>query len=159
VGSDFDTLLAVYTGATVNALTRVAYNDDCSSKMMASCVLFNVVPGTSYSIQVDGSGAAKGSFRIAVAFAWAVPSNDAFSAADTSLPATGTTLGATLETGERGAMLGKGVSASVWYRFSAAYNGTVQVLLRWYVSIVFGTPLRAGWPGSLAVWHFSAADH
>ena len=131
-GSDFDTLLAVYTGTVVNALTRVANNDDCTTDDVTSCVTFTVVPGSVYSIQVDGPlfsvGLRQGTVRIAVSFVWPAPRNDAFSAAGTTFPADGTTLGATMETGERVAILGRGASASVWYRFSAAADGNMKVL-------------------------------
>jgi hypothetical protein len=42
-GSDFDTTLAVFTGATVNALTLVASNDNCNSVAFSySCLAFEV---------------------------------------------------------------------------------------------------------------------
>jgi hypothetical protein len=123
-GSSFDTLLAVYTGSTVTALTLVANNDDCPPYSRASCTTFNVVPGTVYSIQVDGWGSRKGVVVIAVTQNMAsVPSNDLFSSAVTTLPATGSTLGATLETGEP--LAGAGASGSVWYRFTAPVTGSV----------------------------------
>jgi hypothetical protein len=114
-GSSFDTLLAVYTGTTVNTLTLVSSNDDCPSKsrVLTSCVILSVVPGTIYSIQVDGHGAQSGDVSIAVTPA---PLNDAFAAAVSTFPATGTTLGATLDTGEPSA--GPGASGSVWFRYT-----------------------------------------
>jgi hypothetical protein len=51
-GSAIDTLLAVYTGAAVNALTRVVDNDDCPSGGLTSCVTFTTTPGTVYYMQV-----------------------------------------------------------------------------------------------------------
>jgi hypothetical protein len=128
-GSNFDTLLAAYTGAAVSTLTTVANNDNCTTGgPAASCVTFAVTRGTVYSLQVDGVRGAQGTVRIAVSFVWATPPNDAFSAAVTTLPATGTTLGASLEPGERGAVPGKGASGSVWYGFKAALNGVAQVV-------------------------------
>jgi hypothetical protein len=117
-GSSFDTLLAVYTGTTVNTLTLVSSNDDCPSKsrVLTSCTTFSVVPGTSYSIQVDGYGAQSGDVSIAVILARAAPLNDAFVAAVSTFPAKGTTVGATLETGEPSA--GPGASGSVWFRYT-----------------------------------------
>lgn len=67
--SGFDTLLAVYTGTAVNALTLVGSNDDCATAGAAvtySCVTFSITQGTVYSLQVDGFGGRKGSVRIAV---------------------------------------------------------------------------------------------
>jgi hypothetical protein len=55
VGSDFDTLLAVYTGNSVNALTLVKNNDDIVSGInVASTVTFDATQGTVYRIAVDG---------------------------------------------------------------------------------------------------------
>lgn len=66
-GSNFDTVLAVYTGSDVSALTLVASNDDeesseqnsTPSRKRTSVVTFTVVPGTTYSIVVDGWGSAQ----------------------------------------------------------------------------------------------------
>jgi hypothetical protein len=50
--SDFDTTMAVYTGGAVNALTRVAANDDgCNDEQ--SRVTFNATRGTTYWIAID----------------------------------------------------------------------------------------------------------
>ena len=63
-----DTLLAVYTGSTVNALTLVASNDDCATGdfLGASCVTLPITRGTVYSLQADGANGAKGTVRILV---------------------------------------------------------------------------------------------
>ena len=53
-GSSFDTLLAVYTGSSVSALTPVASNDDFSNTMQTSQVTFSVTAGTIYQIAIDG---------------------------------------------------------------------------------------------------------
>ena len=56
-GSEFDTILAVYTGAAVNALTAVASNDDDALLgSTTSRVQFNATAGTTYHIAVDGFG-------------------------------------------------------------------------------------------------------
>lgn len=62
----FDTLLAVYTGSSVNALTLVAGNDDYGSTptLRTSTVFFQAVPGTTYYIAVDGFNAASGNFNL-----------------------------------------------------------------------------------------------
>lgn len=54
LGSDFDTLLAVYTGTNVTALTLVTENDDIDSGNLRSRVTFQAIPGTTYRIAVDG---------------------------------------------------------------------------------------------------------
>jgi len=58
-GSDFDTLLAVYTGLDFNNLAPVASDDD-SGGFLTSKVVFNTVVGTEYEITVDGLNGASG---------------------------------------------------------------------------------------------------
>ena len=54
-GSDFDTLLAIYTGTTVGGLTAIASNDDkAGSGLNTSLVTFNAIAGTDYKIAIDG---------------------------------------------------------------------------------------------------------
>ena len=56
-GSGFDTILAVYTGGAVNALSLVATNDnDAVLSVNTSRVQFNASSGTTYQIAVDGFG-------------------------------------------------------------------------------------------------------
>ena len=64
--STFDTLLGVYTGPGVGALTSVAKNDDSGSGVVSSTVQFSAVGGTTYMIAVDGWNADEGS----VALSW-----------------------------------------------------------------------------------------
>ena len=52
-GSTFDTVLAVYTGSAVNALTLIAANDDAGGYAQ-SRVTFTANGGTTYRIAVDG---------------------------------------------------------------------------------------------------------
>jgi len=64
-GSDFDTLLAVYTGTSVGALVEIAANDDDDvNDGFQSKVSFVAVAGTPYRIAVDGFGAATGSIAL-----------------------------------------------------------------------------------------------
>jgi subtilase family serine protease len=58
-GSNFDTVMGVYTGSTVTALSPIAQDDD-SGDGSASQVTFNAVAGTSYQIAVDGYNGASG---------------------------------------------------------------------------------------------------
>lgn len=58
-GSNFDTLLAVYTGDFVSALTEVASNDDAPG-LVQSRVAFNATAGTTYRIAVDGDNGGAG---------------------------------------------------------------------------------------------------
>jgi len=65
-GSNFDTLLAAYTGAAVNALTVVASDDDGAdfcpglTSGVESQIAFNVTAGTTYWIVVDGHQGGQG---------------------------------------------------------------------------------------------------
>ena len=52
-GSDFDTVLAVYTGSAVNNLTQIAASDDYGG-MQTSELAFQFNPGVTYHIAVDG---------------------------------------------------------------------------------------------------------
>lgn len=58
--SSFDTLLGVYTGVSVGALTLVIADDDGGAGT-TSLVTFSAVMGTSYKIMVDGFSGASGS--------------------------------------------------------------------------------------------------
>ena len=65
-GTNFDTLIAVYTGTQVNALTLIAANDDYGRTPInvTSTVFFPNVPGTTYRIAVDGFSGITGSFAL-----------------------------------------------------------------------------------------------
>ncbi|HUO43543.1 MAG TPA: S8 family serine peptidase [Burkholderiales bacterium] len=67
-GSAFDTLLAVYTGSSVAALTAIASNDNDGSPNGTSSVLFEAQAGVEYEIVVDGANGAQG----AVALNWSL---------------------------------------------------------------------------------------
>ncbi|MDB6036506.1 MAG: C-terminal target protein, partial [Verrucomicrobiales bacterium] len=58
-GSNFDTLLAVYTGPAVNTLQVVASDEDAGG-YFTSALEFNAVAGTEYQIAVDGFAGASG---------------------------------------------------------------------------------------------------
>ncbi|MEO5958395.1 MAG: immunoglobulin domain-containing protein, partial [Opitutaceae bacterium] len=67
-GSNFDTLLGVYTGTSVNALTVVTSNDDEDATRHTSAVLFPATAGTSYWIAVDGWGGETGAIALNLNF-------------------------------------------------------------------------------------------
>ena len=62
-GSSFDTLLAIYTGEDVAALTLVAANDD-AGPLGSSAVTFTAVGGTVYHLAVDGYAGATGNYQL-----------------------------------------------------------------------------------------------
>jgi hypothetical protein len=66
-GSSFDTLLGVYTGTGVAALTTVASNDNDGSAGNTSGLTFTAVAGTTYHVAVDGYSGASGSVRLNLA--------------------------------------------------------------------------------------------
>ncbi len=127
-GSNFDTLLAVYTGASVSALMPVASNDD-SGSLLTSSVTFSVLAGTAYHIAVDGYAGASGSITLNV-IPTTSPPNDMFVAGiavtGSSNTVFGSNLGATSETGEP---LHAGVSGgkSVWWTWTAPTSGNVTM--------------------------------
>jgi hypothetical protein len=115
--SNFDTLLAVYTGSDVGALTERASNDDeCEER---SALAVDVSGGTQYRIAVDGFDGATGSVVLVFAMA---PTNDDFSGAQQlfgeSGSASGTLAWATHEEGEP-LHAGEGGTGSVWYSWTA----------------------------------------
>ncbi len=66
-GSNFDTVMAVYTGPTVDSLVWVASNDDVViGDVRTSAVTFNVVTGTTYHIAVAGWEGLTGRIRLNV---------------------------------------------------------------------------------------------
>ena len=58
-GSSFDTLLGVYLGTAVSALTQVAANDDTNGELQSQ-VTFSATAGQVYRIAVDGYAGAAG---------------------------------------------------------------------------------------------------
>ena len=65
-GSGFDTLLAVYTGGSVGALTLIASDDDAGTAASTSRACFGAVAGTTYRIAVDGYAGETGSVSLNV---------------------------------------------------------------------------------------------
>ena len=63
IGSDFDTLLAIYTGNTLTNLTTVESDDD-SGTNHTSKLQFNAVVGTTYQIAVSGYLLAQGNINL-----------------------------------------------------------------------------------------------
>jgi hypothetical protein len=118
--SSFDTLLAVYTGSAVNALTQVAANDD--SCALQSELGIDVVSGTEYRIAVDGAGGGTGSVVLWFAMP---PANDDFEDAQALAGEFGSTTSsvrwATHELNEP-LHAGQPGTGSVWYAWTAPGN-------------------------------------
>jgi hypothetical protein len=122
-GSDFDTLLAVYTGDTIGTLTSVASNDDTCAEQ--SRLSFEATAGTTYRIAVDGFDGATGSVDLLLGLP---PSNDDFADAELLTgeagSVAGTTAGASDEDGEL-AHAGFG-TGSVWFAWTAPSTGSAN---------------------------------
>ena len=67
-GSDFDTILAVFTGTALGNLRQVAVNDDAPGLGRQSRVTLEVTAGTPYQIAVTGARGETGNIRLTIAF-------------------------------------------------------------------------------------------
>ncbi len=128
-GSNFNTLLAVYTGTSVSALKTVASDDDTSYYDLTSQVSFNAVAGTTYHVAVDGYRGASGNIVLNLSQA-TPPANDNFANALTLTGNTGywmgTNVGATREAGEP-VLAGNSGGASVWFNWTAPVTRLVTL--------------------------------
>jgi hypothetical protein len=67
LGSSFDTLLGVYTGNSMDTLTKIARNDDdASADTRTSRVIFQATKGTTYAIAVDGYAGISGRIKLSI---------------------------------------------------------------------------------------------
>lgn len=66
-GSDFDTILAVYTGNSLGNLSLVGENDDATGDVRTSAVTFSANQGTAYAIAVDGYDGVGGNVQLSIA--------------------------------------------------------------------------------------------
>src|SRR5438093_8286358 len=123
-GSNFDTLLGVYRGTGVSALTLVGANDDYAGPGGPSQVSFSATSGTTYMVAVDGFGGTSGNVNLSWSLTQPVtrPANDVFANAQaipgTSGTVSGTNVNATKETGEP-LHAGNAGGKSVWYSWTA----------------------------------------
>jgi hypothetical protein len=116
-GSDFDTLLAVYTGDSVGTLAQVVANDDACG--LQSQTSFVASEGVTYRIAVDGVDAETGVVALALRLA---PPNDDFGAAAAISGDEGSVAG-TNAGSSREAHEPDYLSNSVWYRWTAPSSG------------------------------------
>lgn len=130
----FDTLLAVYTGQSVNSLTRIGFNDDCHGGCGgASTVDLMVNGGTTYYIAVDGyndnGNAGAGTFKI-VLLDNGVPFQDDLLGAYN--------LGGTHSNSIAGTNYGAGRQAGEPEHINSVYPGAKSVWYRWTPTGTFG---------------------
>lgn len=130
--SNFDSVLAVYAGTVVSALTPLGDNDDVDRTTRQSRVTVRVTGGQLYRIAVDGfrtdsSFQRAGDIHLAWDFALG-GGNDHFAEAQLlqgrSGRVTGENRSATKETGEPRHADGRG-GASVWFKWTAEADGEV----------------------------------
>ena len=138
MGSTLNTLLAVYTGSTLNGLTLVAENNDAVPDdpdgdgvpfIGFSRVRFRAASGTTYRVAVDGFNPitpAFGSISLHYYSVSAPPANDNFANA-TTLSGTkgqmaGNNLSATRQPGEPAHSISAG-GRSVWFNWTAPASG------------------------------------
>ncbi|MEK7779951.1 MAG: lysyl oxidase family protein [Verrucomicrobiota bacterium] len=123
--SSFNTVLAVYTGTAVNALTLVTNNNNISADVSQSQVTFTAVSGTTYRIAVDGSGTSVGNAVLNIN----PPGNDIFTNRYTITGPVGSTnnynLAGSKEANETAHAYEVG-GKSIWYRWVAPTNGFVD---------------------------------
>ncbi|MDT9177007.1 MAG: S8 family serine peptidase [Limnospira sp. PMC 1291.21] len=128
-GSDFDTVLGVYTGSSISGLTEIA-SDDNSGFGLQSQVTFNAVGGTNYKIAVDGFNGAQGNINLDLVFATSQLPNDDFSSSatlsGTSVNITSSNVNATKEPGEPN-HAGLYGGSSVWWNWTAPDSGLVTI--------------------------------
>jgi len=126
-GSGFDTLLGIYTGGAVNALTPVASNDNESGSVTTSLATFTAVAGTTYHIAVDGKNGAAGSVRLSL---FKPAANDMFAQravlAGSNVTIAANNSGATKESGEPNHG-GNAGGRSLWWSWTAASLGQVEI--------------------------------
>lgn len=128
-GSDFDTVLAVYTGSTLNSLSTVDCNDDTFSGLR-SRIQFQAEAGVVYRVQAGGLNATGGTLVVNFAPAPPPPVNDNFSAAITvgALPFSDIRLNSAA-TGEKGELKTtcSDVEKTVWYTFTPTATAIYQI--------------------------------
>jgi sugar lactone lactonase YvrE len=134
-GSSFDTVLGIYTGTNIAALTKVGLNNDALLISPSSLVKFTGIAGRQYRIVVDGFRGAVGNVQLTLTLETPLPTpppNDAFSnrlpLAGSEVNLNGVNVAATSESGEPG-HAGLPAGPSVWFEWTAPTNGTVQVVL------------------------------
>jgi Divergent InlB B-repeat domain len=126
---DFDSLLAVYTGATLAGLTPVQSNDEGPGNCApGSSLSFEAVANATYRIAVDGKAGAQGTFELSLD---QQPGNDDFGAA-TVIPGRpgwywpGSTLPATKQAGEPDHQ-GDAGGHSVWFSWTPAKSWEIEL--------------------------------
>ena len=145
-GSSYGTVLAIYTGSAVDALTLAGESGNYSG---TSRVSIQAIAGTTYQIALDSW---QPNFYGPTILSWHAanaPPNDDFANAEdisgTTGLVTGSTVDATKEQGEPSHQLDLG-GASIWYRWTASTTGRFQFDVAGTFSSQ-GSPLLAAYSG------------
>ncbi|MFN0127739.1 MAG: S8 family serine peptidase [Verrucomicrobiales bacterium] len=158
--SDFDTVLAVYQGASLSSLNALASNDDANASR-TSQVSLAVTAGQTYLIAVDGYRESQGAVEMSLILGpMPVIPNDAFAQATPIMTGisrvTGSNVGATGEAGEPAHHSDDAPPIqSIWWRWTAPSTGTIVVDLS---SSDFDTVLAVYEGASLATLALRASD-
>jgi hypothetical protein len=127
-GSDFPTVVGIYTGNHLNALHEVACDSSLGIAYQSRSV-FRARAGKTYSIGVGGAFGDRGELSFGLARAPLRPVNDDFAKAALAVPAYSdrpNTFGATLQASEPSPTCAPSIAGSLWYRFTPAE--TMQVV-------------------------------
>lgn len=131
-GSGFDTLLAVYTGSSLDRLDLVASSDDDGDRM-TSRLLFGVRAGVEYQVVVDGFNGESGAVTLHLTFASepvSRPANDLFEQSAVLLgeeiAVTASNVNATREATEP-RHAGEIGFTSVWWTWTAPHAAIVEI--------------------------------
>ncbi len=131
-GSDFDTVLGVYTGAGLGSLTEVAVNDESSSVFGQSEVVFMAAPGQTYHIAVNGFLGEQGNILLNLTGGGVLTNDDFVNAVDlgSAAGATGSVELSALfgaESGEPDAGTELDPAKTAWWTWQAPSSGIVRV--------------------------------
>lgn len=125
-GSTYDTVVGVFTGTALEALTLLAANDNDGGRQ-TSRLEFNAQGGVSYQIMVGGKGGTSGLTLVDIG---SIPANDSFANAQVitgrSAVVSATNAQATVEPGEP-QILNRTGGKSLWYRWTAPAAGRFQI--------------------------------
>ena len=127
-GSEFDTVLAVYTGSSLASLRAVTSNDNAVTGVKYSQVDFTTTRGTTYYFAVDGKSGVSGAITLTGSgTSLSGPSNDNFTSANavsgTTWKVSGSNFNATRETDEPNHGGTTSGYASVWFQWTPTASG------------------------------------
>lgn len=139
LGSDFDTILAVYSGSSLANLVKIAENNDISATNTNSSIRFQVVAGQPYWLTVAGGNLGPtGTYVLHGEPApppatppQAPPANDSLTTGAnlgslSNVSFSGSLLWATAETGEP-SLAGLSPTRSVWFRWTSPALGQLSL--------------------------------